>query len=61
MRKKRDPELQEAIDWLIKQYDEAKNVNCYRPGLIKNPVVYALYHTWRQMDDRRRTKDENRG
>jgi hypothetical protein len=43
-----DKELLRAIKLLIKQYEHSKNSE-----YVHSPVAYALYHTWRQVDERR--------
>lgn len=43
-----DKELLLAIKLLIKQYEHSKNSE-----YVHSPVAHALYHTWRQVDERR--------
>ena len=43
-----DKELLRAIKLLIKQYEHFKNSE-----YVHSPVAHALYHTWRQVDERR--------
>ena len=43
-----DKELLRAIKLLIKQYEHSKNSE-----YVHSPVAHALYHTWRQVDERR--------
>lgn len=43
-----DPELRKAIELLIKQYDRSK-----ASEYVHSPVAHALYHTWKQVDERR--------
>ena len=43
-----DPELLEAIKLLIKQYAHSK-----ASDYVHSPVAHALYHTWKQVDERR--------
>lgn len=44
-----DPELLEAIKLLIKQYARSK-----ASDYVHSPVAHALYHTWKQVDERRK-------
>lgn len=41
-------ELEKAVRILEKEYEQAKK-NPY----IRNPIANALYHTWKQLDERR--------
>ena len=43
-----DKELLRAIKLLIKQYEHSKNSE-----YVHSPVAHALFHTWRQVDERR--------
>lgn len=43
-----DKELLRAIKLLIKQYEHSKNSE-----YVHSPVAHALYHTWKQVDERR--------
>ena len=43
-----DPDLLKAIELLIKQYDHSK-----ASEYVHNPVAHALYHPWKQVDERR--------
>ena len=43
-----DKELLRAIKLLIKQYERSKNSE-----YVHSPVAHALYHTWKQVDERR--------
>ena len=43
-----DPKLLKAIKMLIKQYDHSKNSE-----YVHSPVAHALFHVWRQVDNRR--------
>lgn len=43
-----DKELLRAINLLIKQYEHSKNSE-----YVHSPVAHALFHTWRQVDERR--------
>lgn len=43
-----DKELLKAIKMLIKQYEHSK-----RSDYVHSPVAHALYHTWKQVDERR--------
>lgn len=39
---------------LVKAYaKQAEEINKARPGMIKNPVAWALYRVWREADERR--------
>ena len=40
-----DGELLKSIKLFIKQYEQAKDSE-----FVQNPVAYALYHTWKQVD-----------
>lgn len=44
-----DPELLKAIKLLIKQYARSK-----ASDYVHSPVAHALYHTWKQVDERRK-------
>ena len=39
--------LDDAIETLRKQYERAKKLD-----FVKNPLAYALYHTWKLYDGR---------
>ena len=39
------PELRKAVKELHKQYERAIN-----SPAVRNPLAWALYHTWKQMD-----------
>ena len=41
--------LEKAIEMLKAEYEEAK-----KQEWVLNPLAYALYHTWRQVDERRK-------
>lgn len=41
-------ELEKAVRILEKEYEQAKKNPC-----IQNPIANALYHTWKQLDERR--------
>ena len=43
-----DKELLRAIKLLIKQYEHSKNSE-----YVHSPVAHALFHTWRQVEERR--------
>lgn len=43
-----DPELMKAIKLLIKQYSRSK-----ASDYVYNPIAHALYHTWKQVDERK--------
>ena len=43
-----DKELLRAIKLLIKQYEHSKNSE-----YVHSPVAHALYHTWKQVEERR--------
>lgn len=43
--------LEHAITLLQKQYEEAK-----KSPYVKNPLAWALYHTWKMADKERRGK-----
>lgn len=43
-----DKELLRAIKLLIKQYEHSKNSD-----YVHSPVAHALFHTWKQVDERR--------
>lgn len=43
-----DKELLRAIKLLIKQYEHSKNSE-----YVHSPVAHALFHTWKQMEERR--------
>ena len=43
-----DPELLKAIKLLIKQYAHSK-----ASDYVHSPVAHALFHTWKQVDERR--------
>lgn len=43
-----DPELLKAIKLLIKQYAHSK-----ASDYVHSPVAHALYHAWKQVDERR--------
>lgn len=43
-----DPELMKAIKLLIKQYSHSK-----ASDYVYNPIAHALYHTWKQVDERK--------
>ena len=43
-----DKELLRAIKLLIKQYEHSKNSE-----YVHSPVAHALFHTWKQVDERR--------
>ena len=40
--------LEKAIEMLKKEYERAKGLD-----FVRNPLAYALYHTWRKVDERR--------
>lgn len=42
-----DKKLLEAIRILVKQYDHSK-----QSEYVHNPIAHALYHTWRQVDEK---------
>lgn len=44
-----DKELLKAIKLLIKQYEHSKNSE-----YVHSPVAHALFHTWKQVDERRK-------
>lgn len=43
-----DKELLKAIKLLIKQYEHSRQSN-----YVHSPVAHALFHTWKQVDERR--------
>ena len=43
-----DKDLLRAIKLLIKQYEHSKNSE-----YVHSPVAHALYHTWKQAEERR--------
>lgn len=43
-----DKELLRAIKLLIKQYEHSKNSE-----YVHSPVAHALFHTWKQVEERR--------
>ena len=43
-----DKELLRAIKLLIKQYEHSKN-----SAYVHSPVAHALFHTWKQVEERR--------
>ncbi len=43
-----DKKLLRAIKLLIKQYEHSKNSE-----YVHSPVAHALYHTWKQVEERR--------
>lgn len=43
-----DKDLLRAIRLLIKQYEHSKNSE-----YVHSPVAHALFHTWKQVDERR--------
>lgn len=43
-----DKKLLKAIKVLMKQYEQSKQAE-----YVHDPVAHALYHTWKQMDERR--------
>ena len=43
-----DKKLLRAIKLLIKQYEHSKNSD-----YVHSPVAHALFHTWKQVDERR--------
>ena len=43
-----DKELLRAIKLLIKQYEHSKNSE-----YVHSPVAHALFHTWRQVEEKR--------
>ena len=43
-----DKELLRAIKLLIKQYEHSKNSE-----YVHSPVAHALYHTWKQVEEKR--------
>ena len=40
-----DRELLKAIKLFVKQYEQSKDYD-----FVQNPIAYALYHTWKQVD-----------
>jgi len=44
-----DEKLRRAVNLLIKQYKHSKNSE-----YVHSPVVHALYHTWKQVDEGRK-------
>lgn len=44
-----DKELLKAIKMLIKQYGHSK-----QSEYVHSPVAHALFHTWKQVDERRK-------
>lgn len=47
-----DKELRKAINLLIKQYEHSKNSD-----YVHSPVAHAFFHTWKQLDNRRREEN----
>ena len=46
-------QAQEAVDRFLKNYDKA-----LKNPIVRNPISYALYHTWRYYDAKRRKERE---
>lgn len=51
-----DRKLVNAIIFLIRKYDEAKN-----NPVVNNPLGYALYHTWKVFDEEFRKMRRSKG
>lgn len=45
------PELRKAVDLLHKNYEKALN-----SSYVRNPIAWALYHTWKKMDENNRRR-----
>lgn len=41
------PELRKAVELLHKNYEKALN-----SSYVRNPIAWALYHTWRETDEK---------
>ena len=39
-------EIEKAIEMLKAEYERASTLS-----FIRNPIAYALYHTWKRFDD----------
>lgn len=53
MAKSKVTDIGHAVLDLIEEYNIAKETE-----YVRNPVAYALYHTWRKYDTEDRTTDE---
>ena len=53
MAKSKVSDIGHAVLDLIEEYNIAKEAE-----YVRNPVAYALYHTWRKYDTEDRTTDE---
>ena len=51
--KGKEKELDRAIRTLRTYYQRAMDSNKIPPGFITNPLAWALYQTWRDVDARR--------
>ena len=47
-----DEKLKTAIKLLIKQYEHSK-----ASAFVNDPIAHALYHTWKQVDERNYKND----
>lgn len=45
-----DKELLRAIKLLIRQYEHS-----WHSEYVRNPVAHALFHTWRQVDEKKQS------
>ena len=49
-RTKKETDLEKAIRILKSYYQRALDTNEIHPGFIKNPIAWAIYQTWREVD-----------
>lgn len=47
-----DKKLLKAVKALMKQYEQSSQAE-----YVHDPIAHALYHTWKQMDERRNTNE----
>ena len=47
--------LEKAIKLLQKEYEEAK-----KEPFVQKPLAYALYHTWKKVDEKLNNKRKER-
>lgn len=45
-------DLDKAIELLKSEYERAKKLE-----FVKNPLAYALYHTWKKVDNARQKRN----
>ena len=49
-RPRAETELDRAIRTLKENYERAQRQNALHPGIIRKPLAWALYRTWRGVD-----------